>query len=452
MKHTGEPTVPLVPEPRSRIDLDQSRDLVTELLEAQTQLRSVLDNLPAMIGYWDTALRNTMANQAYVEWFGFTPEQMRGKHIREVLGEELFALNEPYMRLALQGEPQLFDRTIVDTHGARRHTQASYVPDLVDGQVRGFFVLVTDITARKIAESALADETERVRTILDAVTDAVISLDLELRVTDVNAAAGPMTGWASAESLGKPVAAVVRVADHEGDVPVVALCQEVLATGRVCRRSDRDQLLGRRGLTTPVDWLITPLRSANGEPRGVVLTLRDVRNSRRILEETKQRALHDPLTGLKNRRYLEQLQHRRHADVALPSAVIFLDLDGFKGVNDTAGHLAGDTVLCQVTDVLRSAVRESDEMVRMGGDEFAVLLHDCTLADATRVADTILHRVEDTTFTWHGWSFRLGVSAGLALEDAGGADSVDELIGRADDACYLAKRAGGHAVVVAGAP
>lgn len=126
------------------------------LQRTQRDIRAILDNLPAMIGYWDVDLRNRMGNQAYVEWFGFTPQEMYGRHIREILGERLFELNQPYMTAALRGEAQLFDRTIVDTQGATRHTQASYIPDSADGIVRGFFVLVTDITARKNAEEALA--------------------------------------------------------------------------------------------------------------------------------------------------------------------------------------------------------------------------------------------------------------------------------------------------------
>ncbi|HEX2892806.1 MAG TPA: PAS domain-containing protein [Marmoricola sp.] len=118
-------------------------------------LFALFDQLPAMIAYWDRDLRNVVANQAYIEWFGFTPEQMRGVHIREVLGEEVYAKNRPHILAALEGQEQLFDRTLVDTFGRTRHTQASYVPDIVGGKVRGFFVLVTDVTPRVEAQQAM---------------------------------------------------------------------------------------------------------------------------------------------------------------------------------------------------------------------------------------------------------------------------------------------------------
>ncbi|HEV7203788.1 MAG TPA: PAS domain-containing protein [Jatrophihabitans sp.] len=122
-----------------------------------TDLVAALDHLPAMVAYWDRECRNRIANAAYLEWFGTRPEDMFGMHIRDLLGPELYERNLPYIRAALAGEAQLFNRTLVDTSGCTRYTQASYVPRVVDGAVEGFFVLVTDISERVRAEAALAD-------------------------------------------------------------------------------------------------------------------------------------------------------------------------------------------------------------------------------------------------------------------------------------------------------
>ncbi|GAB3263799.1 sensor histidine kinase [Nocardioides dilutus] len=140
-------------------------------------LRRLLDQLPALIAYWDRDARNVVANAAYVEWFGFQPAQMHGLHISEVLGAEVYAKNLPFITGALAGEEQLFDRTLVDQSGRVRHTQASYVPDIVDGDVRGFFVLVTDVTPRVEAQRAM-DEAQALAKLgsweLDTVTDEIM--------------------------------------------------------------------------------------------------------------------------------------------------------------------------------------------------------------------------------------------------------------------------------------
>jgi len=120
----------------------------------------MLNALPAMVGYWDSDLRNRMANNAYVYYFGKTPAEMRGVHVRDLLGEDLYQKNLPYIEGALAGETQLFDREIPTPSGEVRYTQASYIPDIIEGEVRGFFVLVTDITERRRIE----EEVERSRT------------------------------------------------------------------------------------------------------------------------------------------------------------------------------------------------------------------------------------------------------------------------------------------------
>jgi PAS domain S-box-containing protein len=137
----------------------QKRDWHRQPSDSPDGIQAMLNALPAMVGYWDSEMRNRMANDAHLEYFGKAPQEMRGIHIRDLLGDELFEKNRPHVEAALAGEPQLFDREIRTPAGDLRYTQASYVPDVVEGEVRGFFVLITDITERRRIE----EEVERSR-------------------------------------------------------------------------------------------------------------------------------------------------------------------------------------------------------------------------------------------------------------------------------------------------
>ena len=169
-------------------------------------LQTVFDRMPAMIGYWDRDLRNRLANAAYLEWFGRDPDEVRGMHIRDLLGPELFAKNLPFMEAALRGEPQTFDRTLVDTAGATRHTQASYIPDIVDGEAQGFFVLVTEITDRVEVERKTADAAERYRAVIRSLPRGFALLfDTDLRFTVADGEALSHFGYRREELEGRTV-------------------------------------------------------------------------------------------------------------------------------------------------------------------------------------------------------------------------------------------------------
>jgi len=167
--------------------------------------RAVLDSLPAVIGYYGTDLRNRLANRAYVEFFGATPEEILGRHISEVVGPELYGLNHPHIEGALAGEPQLFDRTVIDRNGEPRHMQVSYVPDVNSGKVRGFAVLLTDVTARQIAGQAHVAAETRFRGLLESAPDAmvIIKADSTGEIVLVNAQAERLFGYTREELLGR---------------------------------------------------------------------------------------------------------------------------------------------------------------------------------------------------------------------------------------------------------
>lgn len=168
-------------------------------------IRALVDMVPAMLAYWDTAQRCRFANRAYLRWFGVSPESLIGTHIRELLGP-LYELNLPYIEGALRGEAQDFEREIPDPAGGPpRHSLASYVPDVVDGVVRGFFVLVSDISAVKRVELALKKSEARFSGIISIAADAIVSVDEEQRIVIFNDGAERTFLWRREEVLGRPL-------------------------------------------------------------------------------------------------------------------------------------------------------------------------------------------------------------------------------------------------------
>lgn len=310
---------------RNRRARERERAEAASALEARERLvRGVIDSVPGLVAYWDSSLRCVYANNAYQDWFGKTQEQMRGIHIKELLGPELYAKNEPYILGALRGEVQRFERTLVKADGTTRYTMANYIPDAHGGLVNGFIVLVADVTELKS-----------------------IQMELEHKVLEL---------------------------DH-------------LATT-------------------------------------------------------------DPLTGIGNRR-----SFYAHAGVELarggrygqPLVFLMLDIDHFKGINDTRGHDAGDEVLRSLADTLRETLRATDVLGRVGGEEFAAVLVQTCLEEARPIAERLRRSIEANPAETGRGPVPFTVSIGLAAFPGSGAN-VETLMKHADEALYAAKQGGRNLV------
>ncbi len=189
--------------PRHVLAADPSTAALAAAVPPETVL-AVLNGIPGMVGYWDRTLRNHLANAAYLRFFGWTPEAMVGVHIREVLGETLFRANLPYMQQALDGREVMFDRTLTDAEGRTHHTQASYLPDRRDGVVHGFFVLVTDISDRVLAEQGLEKSLDTWRALARSLPRGfVLVLDTDLRFVVADGAELGTYGFAREELEGR---------------------------------------------------------------------------------------------------------------------------------------------------------------------------------------------------------------------------------------------------------
>lgn len=249
--------------------------------------RAVLDSLPAVIGYYGTDLHNRLANRAYVEFFGATPDEIVGRHISEVVGPELYGQNHPHIAGALAGEPQLFDRTVIDRNGEPRHMQVSYVPDISDGKVRGFAVLLTDVTARRIAEQAHVAAETRFRGLLESAPDAmvIIKADSTGEIVLVNAQAERLFGYTREELLGRGIEVLMperfcdRHKHHRSDYAKDPH-PRAMGTGL--------ELFGRRkdGSEFPVEVSLGPLRSAEG----LLLSsaIRDITERKHVEDELRR--------------------------------------------------------------------------------------------------------------------------------------------------------------------
>jgi diguanylate cyclase (GGDEF)-like protein/PAS domain S-box-containing protein len=303
---------------------------------------------------------------------------------------------------------------------------------------------MTDITDRKQAEAQLFAEKERAQVTLQSIGDAVITTDTLGYVEYINPAAETLTGWTVTEARGRPLKAVCSLLEESTRRPARDPIQAVLKEGCTMEKTSNAVVVRRDGAEIAVDESAAPIRDRAGNIAGVVLVFHDVSRERAYAAKLSYQATHDELTGLINRREFE-----RRLTLALQSttvlrrhhAVMYLDLDQFKVVNDTCGHAAGDELMRQVTALLQRRLREGDTLARLGGDEFGVLLENCPPEPAHRIAEELRQAVNDCPFLWHSRSFSVGISIGL-VNLSEGPFTLADVLSAADTACYMAKEKG----------
>jgi diguanylate cyclase (GGDEF)-like protein/PAS domain S-box-containing protein len=296
---------------------------------------------------------------------------------------------------------------------------------------------------RRNAERALKQEKERAQITLASLGEAVISTNAYGHIDFMNAVAGDMTGWSLEEALGKTFSEVCPILldeQAETEMDFVAACLNEM---RSKIPLEPVILVGRQG-NLPVELSVSPIMSGHNVVQGVVAVLRDVSHTHEMARQMTWQATHDTLTGLVNRKEFErQVQEfiSYSREQGSSSALLYLDLDQFKIVNDTCGHSAGDELLRQISQLLLQRVRQSDTLARLGGDEFGVILHGCDLRQAKEVADKIIEAISNFRFAWQDKFFDVGVSIGMVMLDRETL-SVATALSAADVACYAAKDAG----------
>ena len=539
-------------------------------------LRTVLNKMPDMIGYWDKTLHNRFGNMAYAEWFGDAAASMAGKHIREVIGEELYQLNLPHIEGALRGERQEFVRTIPASDGKHvRHALTRYIPDLLNGEVQGFYAMVSDVSSLKKIEAALRDRNDKFNSLYEMSRLGIALANMSGRFVEFNAAFRAICGYEEQElksldywkltpekyaaseqiqletikrtghfgpyekeyirkdgSLIPLSLSGVLITGQDNEPYIWCIVEDISERKRAeaeLRESEKSlneaQTLAQIGsyitnlktgvwqaspalvelfgidssfVTNIENWgkLMAPgyeqkmldyyqtvvqgdgkfdmdyeiIRPCDGQRRWVAAlgrfvydadgaaaylkgTIQDITDRKMSEEKIRKLGYFDSLTALPNRQLLmDRLNHalasgvRRHQYGAL----ILIDLDHFKNINDTLGHQQGDLFLKQVAQRLETSVRNSDTVARLGGDEFVVLLENLG-EDETQAASqvaTVAEKIRLQLSRYYEigyWEQVCTISMGITLFGEH-AEEVDEILIRADLALYKAKDSGRNAL------
>ena len=397
-------------------------------------LRLIADSVPALMAYYDLpGLRCQFANQGYAAYNGHSTESILGLTVQEAIGDKAWQAIQPHVDRCSHGERVKYTREQTLPNGEVRMIEVNLIPHFDGaGQQLGSFVLITDITERWRAEREVRQSEERMRKFTEA-TDEAIVFHRDGLITDGNEALTRLTGFALPEVVGLSIFNFIS--------------PEWRAVALDYTRSGREDpyeitIRHKHGHAIPVEVVGKTMPLHHADYRIVVV--RDITARKQAQEREAFIALHDSLTQLPNRHFLmEQLSQvlslarRRHGRVA----VLFMNLDHFKTVNDSLGHHAGDQLLRNVAERLRNGVSDADVVARLGGDEFVVVLTDIqTPDDAAMVADKLLDSMHGV-FTVDHLPLTISPSIGIALYPEHG-HSADQLLRCANAAMHHAKESG----------
>ena len=304
--------------------------------------------------------------------------------------------------------------------------------------------LQSEVAQRRRTEEALFEAKERAEVTLQSIGDAVITTDPQGIVTYLNPVAEELTGWKASEATGRPLNEVFNIINESTRETVENPVVRCLREGTIVGLANHTVLIARHGSELAIEDSAAPIRIRDGKIGGVVMVFHDVTQSRAMAQQLSWNATHDALTGLLNRREFEERVRRAlngsHADGEL-HALLYVDLDQFKIVNDTCGHVAGDELLRQLSGLLQRQMRATDILARLGGDEFGVLLEHCPLEQATRIAEQLRDVTRQFRFVWDQKTFEISASIGVMPihRDSG---TLPQLLSAVDMACYVAKERG----------
>jgi diguanylate cyclase (GGDEF)-like protein/PAS domain S-box-containing protein len=421
-------------------DITDEVNIRKALTEQQKRLRDVTDNIPALVGYFDSDENCLFANVRARRMAGLDDGPLIGVNLRRAVGDTVYRQQQPYLPMVREGKAVRFPvRTPL--HGKTGYFQVNLIPDKdLDGKVMGFYLMTFNITALKKAEVRQAESEMRLRTITDNLPALITYIDREEKITFANATYRDWLGVEPSTILGRHIG---EVAGPELYISRKPMIQRALAGERVefegfMRTKDSDRI-------TRVSYV--PDTGPDGITRGIFSLSFDISALKAVERKLSDLARADTLTGLSNRLAFNEflpgaIARAQRTQSGL--AVLFLDVDRFKTINDTLGHATGDGVLVEYARRLLASVRSTDTVARLAGDEFVVVLENLhTREAAAAIAQKIVEQIGGTAFEIDGRSLRVTTSIGVAFHPANEPPATpSDLLANADAALYRAKSAG----------
>ncbi len=400
----------------------------------EAQLRLIADAVPALIAYYDVkTLRCQFSNRRYAEFNGWTAQTILGKTVQEAIGDVAWGKIGPFVEQALAGKASTYTREQVLPGGETRTIEVNLLPHFDDSAVlEGAFVLINDITDHWRTEQSLRQSDERMRRFFEATEEGII-FHKDLVITDSNEAMTRITGYTSVEAIGRKTLDFMPQRWHPMILDHAASGNEALYEVTILHKDGHEVAVECMSREMPV-----------GAEKMRLIVVRDITARKAAQARIEFLALHDALTQLPNRAYLMErldgvlaLARRKQRQ----AAVLFLDLDKFKNVNDSLGHHVGDGLLREVAGRIVATVRDSDVVARLGGDEFIIVLSDIASSDdAAAVAAKLVEAISEE-YQVASHQVNVSSSIGISVFPTDGV-TTDELVRHADAAMYHAKESG----------
>lgn len=441
------------------IDKTQQQKILTQVIELDKErLQLLAEHSTDMIAMHAPNGRYLYVNEVVTEILGYKPSEIINTLPLDYVHPDDKAALIAAFKIAFDagGKRQLGEFRMRRKDGSYIWVETSerQLPAKNDEEHLRTVTVSRDVEDRHAAAVALAAQQQTLETSFSSIRDAVITLSADGKVLFANEAALALSPQQTL--LGLPMRAAFALKDEQGERPLdwTSLSLNQVTTVRMLAEQLHFFEMSVHRLQEPSSDLAAPSQVTPEVMKkktlrdGYVVVLRNITQRRELEQELRLRAYTDALTGVMNRVAFEERLQAVSARVKRSGgshALVFVDLDQFKIVNDTAGHHAGDALLKEIANTLRNAVREGDVVARLGGDEFALLLADCLVGDAKRRCQQVCDAVAAIDFEWETKQYPVGASFGVAMFDSD-IESVESLMGRADAACYVVKDQGRNGV------